>query len=229
MKRTEIINRIIQKIGAKTYLEIGVQRGKNFYEIDTRTKIAVDPAFKIGITRKLKNFSQLFSNHFFEQTSDDFFRQHASTVLKKYPLDVALIDGLHTYEQSLLDFKNCLQYLAKGGVILFHDCNPTSPEAAAFAGSPEEMQKRFPGKNAEWNGDVWKTIVHIQSHYSDLETFVLNCDYGVGVVKRGKPERSLKFSSNEIEALTYEDFDKNRTSFLNLKSPAYLSEFLQRL
>ena len=33
--------------------------------------------------------------------------------LKKGKIDVAFIDGWHTYDQSLKDFKNCLNHLRK--------------------------------------------------------------------------------------------------------------------
>ena len=67
----------------------------------------------------------------FRKTSDDFFSLDAHKVFKENKIDVAFIDGLHTYEQSLRDAVNCLKYLNKGGLHYIHDCNPQSEEASS--------------------------------------------------------------------------------------------------
>lgn len=229
MKKELIIQLIIDKINAVTYLEIGVQRGKNFFAVKAPKKIAIDPNFMLGIQRTISHLIDYWRSNFFEMTSDDFFRTKAAGFFGKTKIDVAFIDGLHTYENSLADFENCLNYLSPNGIILFHDCNPASREAAEYAHSPQEIQQRFPGRNAEWNGDVWKTIVHIRSLYPDLEVCVLDCDFGVGIARRKKPSDPLSFSRDQITALTYADLEKNRDRFLNLKSPDYLRDLITSL
>jgi hypothetical protein len=230
MNRADIIQSIINKKKSKTYLEIGVQRAKNFFTIKASRKIAVDPQFKIGIKRRLKNLGTFFQDHFYEMTSDDFFTQEAPTVLKSRKLDVALIDGLHTYEQVMKDFDNCLQYLNPDGLILFHDCNPVTREAAEYAHSPEEIMKKYPGKTPEWNGDVWKAIVHIQALYSDIDIFVLDCDYGVGVARRSNSVvKNLNLSIEQIRKLNYDDLDRDRVKLLNLKPVAFWSEYVKSI
>lgn len=229
MKKEIIIQRIINRINAKTYLEIGVQRGKNFFQISADHKIAVDPAFIFGIKRRILNVPQFFKHSFFEETSDLFFRHHAEKAFGGKSIDVAFIDGLHTYKQSLIDFENCMKYLSAEGIIIFHDCNPTSESAAASVNSPKEMLERYPDAKVEWLGDVWKTIVHLRSIYQNLEVFVLDCDYGVGIVRKGKPENTLRFTENQIAKLSYADLNSHRVELLNLKNPDYLSEFLNRI
>ena len=228
MNRQIIAQSIIDKFGFQTYLEIGVQRGKNFFGVNATKKIAVDPNFKFGIMRRLKNLPSLVKDSFYEKTSDEFFARHAASVFSKKPLDIALIDGLHTYDQVMRDFENCLRYLSPTGVILFHDCNPQTREAAEYAHSPEEVMEKFPGKTPEWNGDVWKAIVHIRSHFSDINVFVLDCDHGVGVARREKPSgETMNLTEKEIRQLTYDDLEKNRTTFLNLKPASYWNEYLR--
>jgi hypothetical protein len=229
LKRDFYIQSAINKLQARTYLEIGVHRGKNFFSISAPLKIAIDPNFIIGYGRYLKNIHTLFKCKFYEKTSDNFFIQDANKILKDRKIDVAFIDGLHTYEQVLKDFDNCRQNLSPNGVIMFHDCNPTSEEAAAFAYSPSEKMEKFPGKSPEWNGDVWKAIMHIRALYKDIEVFVLDCDYGIGVARFGKPQSSLSFTEQQIKELTYQDLEKNRSEFLNLKSPEYWNEFIKTL
>ena len=67
------------------------------------------------------------------KTSDLFFREQAPQVYKNKKIDKAFVDGMHTYEQSLVDNVNCLKYLREDGYIILHDCNPQSLES----GSPD--------------------------------------------------------------------------------------------
>ena len=56
-------------------------------------------------------------------TSDEFFANEAA-FLERRGIDVALIDGLHTYGQVVRDVENTLRYLRDDGIIVLHDCNP---------------------------------------------------------------------------------------------------------
>jgi len=113
MNRRDIIQKIINQLRARNYIEIGVKKGKIFLEIRARKKIAVDPQFEIGTKRKIKSWSKNFSNIFneyYEMTSDRFFEMHSNRLTKLKGLNVAFIDGLHTYKQSLKDVQNCLNF-----------------------------------------------------------------------------------------------------------------------
>ncbi len=234
VKKTNLMNRqiiaqsLIDKFHFETYLEIGVQRAKNFFSVKAKRRIAVDPVFKIGFTRRIKNLRTFFSDHFFEMTSDDFFQTRAANLFASKKIDVALIDGLHTYEQVMKDFGNCLANLSPNGFILFHDCNPITREAAEYAHSPEEIMEKFPGKSPEWNGDVWKAIAHINAAYPDIEIFVMDCDYGVGVARR-KPGAGgkLNIDPGTIGSLTYDDLEKNRSVYLSLKPVSFWNDYLK--
>ncbi len=100
--------------------------------------------------------------------------------------------GLHTYEQSFKDVENSLRCLNARGVVITHDCNPQSEAMAR----PLRLMGYAPGSNqqdwgVEWNGDVWKTICRLRSTHDDLNIFVLDCDKGMGIITRGKPEGLL--------------------------------------
>ncbi len=69
-------------------------------------------------------------------------------------------------------------------------------------------------------------MVQLRSTRHDLRIAVLNCDHGVGVVRKGSPESRLTYSPTQIEALDYADLAADRDRLLNLKPPAYLGEFL---
>jgi hypothetical protein len=231
LNRIKIIQRLIGVIQAKNYLEIGVNNGACFLRIRAGYKMAVDPSFKIAPGRKLKYFVKNpwnFNNRYFEQTSDDFFKSQKPT-LESHKPRLVLVDGLHTYEQALRDVLNSLSFLDDGGIILMHDCNPLTEDAALAAESIDDAKRKLKDYGGTWNGDVWKAIVHLRSLHRDLEVFVLDCDHGIGFVRRAVPETKLDFSQQEIQELSFQDLAKNRSTFLNLKSPDYFDDFVGRL
>lgn len=233
MKRTYIVQSLINQICAKTYLEIGVFKGENFFNIKAPRKIAIDPNFKFSKKRKikyaLKNPANLFLNRYYETASDDFFTNTPEEI-DTHGIDIAFIDGLHTYEQSLRDVQNCLKYLNPNGFIILHDCNPAT-EAAAFPckSLAEFIKLDLPRKDNSWNGDVWKTILYLRSMHHDLNVFVVDTDHGIGVVYKSRPESMLHFTPTQIEKLSYKDLEQNRDLFLNLKNTSYITSFINTL
>lgn len=229
MNRTEVIQRIINKKKACSYLEIGVYNGKNFFKIKAWKKIAVDPHFQFEKRKRfkwiLKNFYNIGAKYH-ETTSDNYF---ANTKFSK-PFDVIFIDGLHTYAQSLNDVMNSLNILADNGVIIMHDCNPPHNAAAFPAHSLEHAGSlNLPGWTGEWCGDVWKSICYLRSLKNDINVFVLDCDFGLGIITKGHSAPSLNLTEKEITAMNYQDLEKDRKTFLNLKSTSYFSEFLSQI
>jgi hypothetical protein len=233
MNRLDIIQQTINQRKASNYLEIGVKKGKIFLYITARKKIAVDPKFKINFKNKRKAWWRGISNFFneyYEMTSDDFFERHHRRLQRLGGIDVAFIDGLHRYEQSLKDVQKCLIYLRPKGVIIMHDCNPASEAEAAEVDSREQAPRTDArGRKLGWSGDVWKTIAHLRSTRKDLGIFVLDCDHGVGIITKDRPECSLDFTPEKIMQLTYKDLENNREQILNLKPPEYLQQFLSAI
>ncbi len=159
---------------------------------------------------------------YFQMTSDEFFRSPPSEIGSG--IDVAFVDGAHTCGQALRDLENCLAYLNPEGVILLHDCNPPSEAIATPSSSVEDIPSCDGlGWNGLWTGDVWKAIVHLRSCRSDLRVAVADCDFGVGVVVRGKAETTLPYVPEDIEQMTYCDLEKHRSQFLDLFPPRELS------
>ena len=227
MKRTEVIQKILDKKKANKYLEIGVEFGTNFFPIRVKHKFAVDPNFKISKKIKTKwTLKKPFITHakYFELTSDNYF---ASTK-NVDELDLVFIDGLHTYKQSLKDVENSLRNLKDDGIIVMHDCNPPN-EAAAFAADSYEhaISLNLPGWTNEWCGDVWKTICYLRSNRNDLKIFVLDSDYGLGIITKGEASTSLDLSEKDIENMTYDEFFQNKNKLLNLKDKSFFNEFLK--
>jgi tetratricopeptide (TPR) repeat protein len=166
----------------------------------------------------------------FFETSDIFFEKHAAKLFSLDPINVAFVDGLHTWEQTYRDVMNILNYLGRNGVILMHDCNPPSAAASYPADSWQAAAKMgLPGWNGQWCGDVWKAVIQLRTTRKDLNVFVLDCDFGIGVVSKGEPEGMLDFSASQIRAMTYSDLATDRAPLVNLKPPGYLYEFLQAI
>jgi len=163
-------------------------------------------------------------------TSDQFFAEQAPALFSHDRIHVAFVDGLHSYEQAYRDVLNVLDYLDAGGVILMHDCNPAKESTAVPATSYEEVCKmHIPDWDHQWCGDVWKAVVRLRANHDDLKIFVLDCDFGIGVVYKGQPEDKLNLSLSDIERMTYDDLDKNRKALLNLKPPSFLWKFITHL
>lgn len=233
LKRYHFIQQSIDKLRESrkvNYLEIGVRDGFCFFKIKADRKLAVDPNFVINPQAKWKayfnNFSNLFSRYY-KLTSDDFFNKYGRRLEGRNGLDVVFIDGLHLYEQVVKDIENSLRYLRPDGIILLHDCNPAFEAAAVRGFSPAEIAKDPPpGWTGEWNGDVWKAIVHYRALQPGVEVAVFDADHGIGAIKKRGTATALLLSQEEIASLRYKDLEENRPEFLNLKEPGEFASFL---
>lgn len=222
MNRIKTVKRALEGRANPVYLEIGVKRGAAFRKISADEKIAVDPAFRLSARTRKAAGAMARTTHYFEVPSDDFFAKE-SAFLEERGIDVALIDGLHTYDQVLRDIENTLRYLRDDGVIVLHDCNPATSSIGYSAADYVERHRWW---QLLWSGDVWKAIVYLRSTRDDLRVAVLKCDFGVGVVRKGSPDSRLPYTAAEVDALTYSNLAADRQRLLNLQPPAYLDEFL---
>lgn len=185
MNRISIIQAYINKYGYKNYLEIGVQAGHCFSQIVCEKKTGVDPDPSSAAT--------------IHKTSDEFF------VKNKEKFDIIFIDGLHHADQVEKDIINSLEFLAEGGTILMHDCKPES----------EFMQLIPLTTQNEWTGNTWEAFVKMRQTRDDLEMFVINTDWGVGVIRKGKQEKLI------IDVpVNYTNFVQHNPTWLNLISVA---------
>jgi SAM-dependent methyltransferase len=225
VNRIKAVQQALDGRGNSVYLEIGVNRGAAFRRITADVKVAVDPEFKVSARSRRLADAKARAAYYFEATSDAFFANETA-FLERYGIDVALIDGLHTYRQVLRDVENALRYLRDDGVILLHDCSPANARMACPATSFADFRAQNHWWNLAWSGDVWKAIVYLRSTRDDLRIAVLKCDWGVGLVRKGFPESRLSYSEAQIEELDYADLAADRERLLNLKLPAYLGEFL---
>ncbi|OBK15521.1 class I SAM-dependent methyltransferase [Mycobacterium sp. 1245852.3] len=237
MNRINAVQRALDGRRQRVYLEIGVSTGKAFRHVEAEEKIAVDPALMLSARTRKRAAAKAAATYYFDTGSDAFFASE-SAFLEQRGIDVALIDGLHTHRQVVRDIDNTLRYLRDDGVIFVHDCNPTRASIACPAGSYADFRARHRWRDiswglttsgtlaALWSGDVWKAIVELRSTREDLRIAVLNCDFGVGVVRKGTSDSLLPYSAAQVDALEYADLAADRNRLLNLRPPAYLDEFL---
>ncbi len=230
LDRKSIIQELLTRLGGQTYLEIGVELGQSLLPIHAKNKLGVDPnpivPWRGRITMGLHNLLSSEKVRLLQMTSDEFFANRQS-ILGAQTIDVALVDGLHTYEQAYQDVINCLDVLSPNGVIVMHDCNPPSERIGLRAYSHAEALKTFPHDgDTRWCGDVWKAVVMLRSLRTDVRTFVLDSDFGLGIVTRGTNPTQLPFSETEIDALTYQDLESRRDDLLDLRPPETFDRFL---
>lgn len=189
VSRTQIINSIIKKNHIETYLEIGVAENVNF-----RGVRSVLVKHSVDPNGKAK----------YNITSDEFFEQLGDKV--KYQL--IFIDGDHHEDQVDRDIQNSLDHLSRDGFIVLHDCNP-----------PTEGHQSVPQQQQTWNGTVWKSIVKLRFNRKDLFVFVIDEDFGVGIIRFNKAKDSKLIEKYPMEkCLQYDFFDKHRQELLNLIS-----------
>jgi len=190
MNRTQIIQAYIDKYKYKSFLEIGVCDGINQKLIKCKSKTGVDP----------DPIDKQATSHI--MTSDEFFKQNKETY------DIVFVDGLHHAEQVYKDIINSLDVLNEGGTIVCHDMAPI-----------EEVHQRVPRETRIWNGDCWKAWVQLRTERNDLDMFVVDTDWGCGVIRKGK-QTKLKI----VEPFTFENLQINRKKWLNLIS---VNEFIK--
>jgi hypothetical protein len=234
MNRIKLIRELISKEKFQTYLEIGTNKGESFFPVRCRHKLAVDPGFQIPVHQAVKWYIQNpvnFRNQYFKLTSDDFFTKKNDLLKQLGAVDISLVDGLHTYEQSLKDVLNVLKYLSPRGIIVMHDCYPPDETAATPAKSIDDAKLILKDayKNA-WCGDVWKTIVYLKEMHSDiLDVCVLNTDFGLGIVrKRTSSPFEKQIDRQVFEKIRIMDYSlvKKDPTLINLKEVSYADSLI---
>tara|TARA_Y100001963_G_scaffold139007_1_gene204428 strand:- start:3928 stop:5019 length:1092 start_codon:yes stop_codon:yes gene_type:complete len=187
--RVDIINSIINYVGATNYLEIGLYEGACFSQINAPNKVSVDP----------EKLTDLLTH---QMTSDEFFEQNTGI------FDVVFIDGLHHSDQVYKDIKNSIDCLSDKGVVICHDMNP-----------PTKERQEVPCVKWPWNGDCWKAWVKLRVEEPNLNMFVIDADEGCGIITKGSQRTlNLNLTEDYGYGLTWEDLDSNRMEYLNLIS-----------
>ncbi|MGD1849360.1 MAG: class I SAM-dependent methyltransferase [Cyanophyceae cyanobacterium] len=152
------INYLIDELGAKSYLEVGVFKGRTFRQVNAAEKYAVDPDFHFKCPEKFNP-----NEAYFKGMSDDFFQ----SLDPKKKLDIVFLDGLHTFEQTYRDFCNTLAHIHDESIILIDDTLPSDPfSAISDKARSKGMRKICNSDNTKaWHGDVYKLVFLIHDFY----------------------------------------------------------------
>ena len=105
----------IEKLKAgEVYLEVGVDRGKS---LSIAKMVAAEGVEIYGV--------DLREDPGVPGTT--FMREDSTKAKLSKPVNVIFIDGDHSYEGCKADIDNWYPQMVVGGVMLFHDCDETSP------------------------------------------------------------------------------------------------------
>lgn len=209
MEHYHVLRHAHTMLNPRTYLEIGVSSGKSLSMSGADTvAIGVDPL--TGVQDQQLFISPVCVPHLFKLTSNDFFAQgHLGRLFPKGKLDMAFIDGLHLFEQALMDFVNLEQYATENSVIFIHDCLPVNAAVAT--------RKR---DTLVWTGDVWKMIPCLKTLRPDLEIITLPVSpSGLALVRKLDPASRLLATQ----------FDSIVAHFMDMQLPDSLDEKRQLL
>ena len=182
LTRSLIVNNIVDRKKYETYLEIGCDKNILFNSVKIKKKIGIDPVSGGNI--------RMSSDNFFKNNQDKF--------------DLIFIDGLHQYEQVKRDVYNSLKFLNDNGVILLHDCMPSS-----------FMRQASKRSSNIWNGDVWKNIVEFRT-LDQIDTYTIYADHGIGLILKRKNRNKLLLKIESFDKLKFQDYYKNYKLFLNI-------------
>jgi len=199
--RSALIQSVIDKISAKSYLEVGVHSFSTFSQIVCDLKVAVDPL------PRYTSFVKRDNERVIEITSDEFFSKNGDK------FDVIFLDGFHEANQLKRDIDSSLDILNDEGIIFCHDCNPAG-----------YFHQAFPPNR---NGDCWRAFVGIVSKRGDLDAFVINRDQGMGVIrKNNKNQDNIEYTISDI---SFKDFEENKRELLNLISKEEFNMWVDNL
>lgn len=171
----DVLEKIHRIHRPRTYLEIGIDRGKSLALAKGATRaIGIDPNPRIS--HNLFRFADIHS-----LASDEFFKICGNTLFYETHIDLAFIDGQHQAEQAFRDFLNCEKFSKPDSIILVHDVVPMN----ALTAEPQR-QSFF------WSGDIWKIIVAMKAYFPDLLIETFDCPpTGLAMIRRLNPQRGL--------------------------------------
>ena len=202
------INKLAAGLGATRYVEIGVNKGVTFHAVAIAQRTAVDPKFALNPIE-----FQDANTQFFEVTSDDYFQRLASDVAP----DIYFLDGLHTFEQTLRDFNNCVVHSHSRTVWLIDDTHPVDVYSTLTNSKRTMLFRHETGnKGLAWHGDVFKLVCYIHDFIPTLSYRTLvGTGNGQTLVWRANTNRRIpRFNNLEtISRLSYFDFRDNRDIF----------------
>lgn len=200
IERWRVVQTFVDLYTYARYLEVGVNKGITFDRITAGTKVAVDPTFQFDWRAEQDRRGP--STRYHEVTSDQYF---GTIIGDDEAFDVIYLDGLHTFEQTLRDLINALEYLAPGGVIVIDDVRPSSYHASLPNMGRSIQVRKFVGDTSpHWMGDVYRLIWFIDTFFQTLSYATIANNHGQAVVWRERRPEVTQRSVRAVAELSFE-------------------------
>ena len=145
--RHAVVNNYINK--DDKYLEIGIEYGNTFLNINCDFKVGVDPDPKIEMTNIIKT------------TSEEYFINNIQV------FDVIFIDGMHQVEYLVNDLNNSIRSISDNGKIFIDDVLPLSYEEQLKIPTNPKYENNILKYSDPWTGDIWKVIYFILNKFKN--------------------------------------------------------------
>lgn len=155
------INALAAALGARRYLEIGVNEGATFRAVRCPERSGVDPQFLFDPASLADRNTRLYA-----MPSDRFFAR----LPFERRFDIVFIDGLHRFEQAYRDLMNALLHAHDRTVFLIDDTLPSD----VYSALPDQQaalaaRRAAGGSNLDWHGDVYKVVAAIHDLHPGLD------------------------------------------------------------
>lgn len=202
MKRSDVIQSVLDLFDAPSYLEIGVDYGETFHNVKAARKVAVDPVLKFDVQEKRALVTDA-ECEYFDTYSDVYFAKFLKPGEK---FDLVFIDGLHTFDQTLKDLLNAMSCLKDDGIIIVDDVYPTS-----FAASIPNLDLlyRYLGvinsTDATWMGDVYKVVLFVKQFLTLFSYATVKENHGQMIIWR-KQRETDQASIGCVEAISRAEY-----------------------
>jgi hypothetical protein len=193
------INRLARELGAKSYLEIGVNHGNTFRRIEIDRRSGVDVNFLFDASSLIDDRTALHN-----MTSDDFFASHGM----EDRFDIIFIDGLHVFEQVVRDFANAVCRAHQSSVIILDDTMPSDVYSSLRDDRQAHHFRHLTGNlSSSWHGDVYKAVAYIHDFWPSINY------------------RTVVGSGNEQTICWFSNLYRRKPRFNNLETISRLSFF----
>ena len=162
-----MLQRFHDRLKSRSYFEIGVDQGGSIM-------LANPPTIAVGIDPepRLQKPPKVVCKIFPLRSDDYFATRDIRYDIEADTIDLAFIDGLHTFDQVLRDFINIEKFAGEKTIVLIHDCLAIDMLTAA-----RDRKTLF------WTGDVWKFVPVLSEFRPDLTVFTVAAPpSGLGVV-----------------------------------------------
>jgi len=216
--KTDLVHIISKRLKLKNYLELCTSLTGNYYaEIDRS---------RFRTTRRLMyNCPECFDDGMpidYKVVGFDISDALNRLKLDADKVDICLVDGWHTYDCAMRDLTGAYELLADGGVLVVHDCLPTTESIASPTWVP-----------GEWSGVSYRSYLDFVLARGDLDYFTIDIDYGCGIVFKNRivdfatspnlPNRQPKLSADWFaihnnDELAFRFFSRNYAKLLRLIS-----------